>query len=360
MTEDDISNRKRDHIRLCAEQDVEARIKTNLLDSVELLHDSLPELHVDDIDISTTFLGKKLSAPLLITGMTGGTDRAAEINENLARVAAEFGLAMGVGSQRAMSDDQGLAGSYRVRQVAPDIVLLGNLGAVQAAEMSTEQVRSLAESIDADGLCIHLNPGQELVQPEGDRNFRGCLDGIKRLNDELDLPVVVKETGCGLSPSVLDRLADHGIQFVDTSGAGGTTWIGVESHRAQGPGADLGDLFWDWGTPTAASIVYARRRDFFVIGSGGLRTGLDAARALALGADLAGMALPWLRAAHEDGLAGARAFARRCIAALRTAMTLTGSRDLAELRRTDRLIGPRLQRWIDIDSPETTDAEHTR
>ncbi len=350
MSTEKISDRKRDHLRLCAEQDVEARVKTNLLDSVELFHDSLPELHLDDIDLSTTLFGRTVEAPLLITGMTGGASEAARINRQLARTASRFGLAMGVGSQRAMLDDPSLAETYQIRRFAPDIPLLANLGAVQAAATSTQKVQQLCEAIDADALCIHLNPGQELIQPEGDRDFRGCLDAIGRLADELPIAVVVKETGCGLSPSVLDRLVDAGVDWVDTSGAGGTTWIGVESRRAEADAADLGELFWDWGIPTAASIIYAKRRGLSVVGSGGLRTGLDAARALALGADIAGMALPWLRAAHDEGLEGAQRFAESCIGALRTAMALTGSQNLDELRETDRLIGPRLRRWIDADN----------
>ena len=345
----DIGERKSDHLRLTAEQDVEARVKTNLLDAVELIHDSLPELSVDHIDMSTTFLGKPMDAPLLITGMTGGTDKAARINRDLATVADEFGLAMGVGSQRAMAEQPQLADSFQIRDAAPHIPLLANIGAVQAAEMTTDEVGELCEGIDADGLAIHLNPGQELIQPEGDRDFTGCLDAIERLVDELPLPVVVKETGCGLSASVLDRLADAGVKFVDTSGAGGTTWIGVESRRANADAAEIGELFWDWGVPTAASIVYATRRNFTVVGSGGLRNGYDAARAIALGAHIAGMALPWLRAAHDEGEDGARRFATAALRGLKTAMALTGSTDLSQLRNTDRLIGPRLQRWLTLD-----------
>ncbi len=349
MSSDDISDRKRDHLRLCAEEDVEAHHKTNLLDAVELFHDSLPELNLDDIDMSAELFGRKLKAPLLITGMTGGADDAARINSDLAVVASEFGLAMGVGSQRAMADDADLTDTYQIRQYAPEIPILGNIGAVQAAQMSTDAVAEICHAIDADALGIHLNPGQELIQPEGDRDFLGCLDAIARLADELHVPVVVKETGCGLSPNVLDRLVDAGVQWVDTSGAGGTTWIGVESRRAAAQAQKLGELFWDWGVPTAASIVYARNRGLNVVGSGGLRNGLHAAKALALGADLAGMALPWLRAAHDHGVEGARRFACAATGALRTAMALTGSENLDDLRRTDRLLGPRLRRWIDVD-----------
>ncbi len=360
MNPNSISSRKVDPLRLCAEDEVEARQKTNLLDDLELFHDSLPEVHVDEIDLSTEFLGKPLSAPLLITGMTGGASEASRINRDLAHIAQEFGLAFGVGSQRAMSKDPSLTATYSVREVAPDIPLLGNLGAVQAAAMSTAEAQDLVEAIGADALCIHLNPGQELIQPEGDRDFRGCLDGIRRLHDELPVPLIIKETGCGLSPSVLDRLQEVGISWVDTSGAGGTTWIGVEARRAPDAAAELGELFWDWGVPTAAAIVYAHRRGFSIIGSGGLRTGLDAARALAIGADIAGMALPWLRAAYDDGEEGARGFARRCLSALRTALALTGSQDLAAFRQTPRIIGPRLQRWIDADQSSTGAPRSTR
>lgn len=349
MSSSQISSRKQDHLRLCAEDEVESRFKTNLLSEIEFFHNSLPELHVDQIDLSTSFLGRPLQAPLLITGMTGGAEQASKINRDLAIVAQEFGLAFGVGSQRAMRDNQELVETYRVRDIAPDIVLLGNIGAVQAAAMTTDAVRRLVDQIEADGLCIHLNPGQELIQPEGDRDFRGCLDGIARLVDELGVPVIVKETGAGLGPSTLDRLRSIGVEWVDASGAGGTTWIGVEALRAPAEAADLGELFWDWGIPTAAAVAYAKRREFSVIGSGGLRTGLDAARVLGLGASIAGMALPWLRAAHTDGVDGARDFARRCTAALRTALALTGSKNIAELQAAPKMIGPRLQRWIDSD-----------
>lgn len=254
-----ISQRKLDHIDLCAEDEVEYRSKTTLLEDVELLHNSLPEVSWDDLDTSTLLFGKRVEAPLLISGMTGGAPRAHEINRNLAVVAEELGLAFGVGSQRAMLVDPALAKTYQVRDVAPNVLLFGNIGAVQAAQMTTAQARDLVDLIGADALCVHLNPGQELIQPEGDRDFRGCLDAIARLTDELGVPVIVKETGSGLSAGVLDRLHAAGVRWVDTSGAGGTTWIGVEALRAE-DNRDLGELFWEWGVPTAASIVWARER----------------------------------------------------------------------------------------------------
>lgn len=340
-----ISQRKLDHIDLCAEQNVEYRGKSTLLEEVEFLHDSLPELSLDAIDLSSEVLGKRLAAPLLITGMTGGAEQALEINLVLARVAQELGIAFGVGSQRAMMRHPELDQTYRVREVAPDILLLGNIGAVQAAESTTAELEALVEAIDADALCVHLNPGQEMIQPEGDRDFRGCVDAIARLVEELSVPIIAKETGCGIGPRALDKLKKTGVKWVDTSGAGGTTWVGVETLRTTPEKADLGDLFWDWGVPTGAAIGYAAERGFKVIGSGGLRTGLDAARAIALGADLAGMALPWLKAAYNEGPEAALKFGETTMQALRVACLLTGSKDLAELRQAPRILGPNLRRW---------------
>jgi isopentenyl-diphosphate delta-isomerase len=345
-TDTSISNRKLDHLELCADEDVEYRGKTTLLDEVELLHDSLPELSVDDIDLSVDVMGKTLSAPLLITGMTGGADEALEINRTLATVAEELGIAFGVGSQRAMLQHPELAETYQVREQAPSALLFGNIGAVQAAELSLSEAEDLVDTIGADALCIHLNPGQEMIQPEGDRDFRGCVDAISRLADELDVPVIAKETGCGLSPRTLQKLKDAGLDWVDTSGAGGTTWVGVEALRAPAEEKDVGEIFWDWGVPTAASIVYARTKGFNVIGSGGLRSGLDAARAVALGASLAGMALPWLRSAYNGGVDAAMEFGNTTLRALEVACLLTGSPNIDALRRAPRILGARLQHWI--------------
>ncbi len=345
----DITDRKRDHLELTAREQVEARGKTNLVEQVELLHDSLPELAVDEIDLSGEFLGKPIAAPLAISGMTGGTDRAREINQILGEVAQKLGLVFGVGSQRILLEDPSLAATYQVRHVAPDVPLLGNIGGVQAAEYGPDRIAELVDMIDADGICTHLNPGQELMQPEGDRDFRGIVEAIGELQEALEVPVVVKETGCGLSPRTLDKISETGVEWVDTSGAGGTTWIGVETLRTPAEERTVGDIFWDWGTPTAASVAYASRRDFNVIASGGLRSGLDAARAIALGANLAGMALPWLRAAYEHGFDAALEFGETTVEALRTACVLTGSETVDQLRETPRKLGPELREWLEVD-----------
>lgn len=340
-----ISSRKLDHIKLCAKEDVEYQFKTTLLEEVELLHDSLPELAVSEVDLSVDFIGKKLAAPLLITGMTGGADEATRINRELAQVAQELGIAFGVGSQRAILKDRSLAATYQVRDVAPDIALFGNIGGVQAAAMTTSEAEDLVGIIAADALCIHLNPGQELTQPEGDRDFRGVLDAIARLNEELSVPIIVKETGSGLSKRALEKLKGTGVSWVDTSAAGGTTWIGVEVLRTPPEQRNVGQMFWDWGVPTAASIVWARELGFNTIASGGIRNGLDAARAIALGAGVAGMALPWLKAAYDGGAPAALSFGQDTLLALRTACVLTGSPNISALQQAPKILGPKLSHW---------------
>ena len=345
-----ISSRKDDHIDLCASEQIEYRRKTTLLEEVELMHDSLPEVDVEEIDLSLELFGRRLQAPLLITGMTGGAERAETINRQLASVAQELGLAMGLGSQRAMLRHADLKRTYAVRDLAPDVLLFGNIGAVQAIEMSRQEMEDLVGAVGADALCVHLNPGQELIQPEGDRRFKGCLAALERHAEELSVPVIAKETGCGLSLSAIDKIKRAGLSWVDVSGAGGTTWIGVESKRSPPAQRSLGELLWEWGVPTAASIAWGVERGLNVIGSGGLRNGLDVARALALGARLAGMALPWLKAVHNEGPEAAIAYGRTLTAQLRAIMTLTGSADLEALRASPRLIGPRLERYMNMAS----------
>lgn len=341
-----IGQRKIDHIELCERENVEARERTTLLEQVHLLHDSLPELALDEVDIQTRVAGHVLRAPLMISGMTGGVDEAGEINRQLAGVAERFGMAFGLGSQRPMLRDPEAAASYRIREHAPTVFLCGNIGAVQAAEMSSAQLRELVEAVDANALCIHLNPGQELIQNGGDRDFRGCLAGIRRAVEALPVPVIAKETGCGMSPTTLRRLRDAGVTTVDVSGAGGTTWVGVEALRNPGLREVIGQQLWDWGVPTAAAVVFAKRAGMSTIASGGIRTGVDAARALALGASVASAALPFLRAVRAGGPDAAAAVAEEYLETLRTVMLLTGSRTLDDLRKAPRVLGPELQRWL--------------
>jgi isopentenyl-diphosphate delta-isomerase len=302
---------------------------------------------MDELDLSTPFVaGRTLRAPLCISGMTGGAEEASLLNRQLAQVAQEMGIAFGVGSQRAMLIDPSLTETFSVRDVAPDVVLLANIGVVQAAQSDTDQIHAMIEAIGADALCVHLNPAQELIQEGGDRDFRGCKEALRRLSQQLHVPIIAKETGCGVSPQTAATLKELGVQWVDVSGAGGTTWVGVEALRARPGRRQIGEDFWEWGVPTAAAVGYARRQGLRSIASGGIRNGHDVARALAMGASVASMALPFLRAARQGGVEGALRFTERVLDGLKTAMILTGARTPAQLAQAPRVLGPNLTRWL--------------
>jgi isopentenyl-diphosphate delta-isomerase len=341
-----IESRKNAHLALCAERDVEHH-RSTLLDQVHLLHDSLPELAISDVDLSVEFFGRQLQAPIVISGMSGGTENGRALNRAMATAAQKFGLAMGVGSQRAMLVRPDAIDTFRVREVAPDILLFANLGCVQARDIEVGRVAELVEAIRADAICIHLNPAQELVQDEGDRDFRGCLDAIAELVEELHVPIIVKETGCGLSPATLARLAAVGAEWVDTAGAGGTSWTGIEGMRGGARQQALGEALREWGIPTAASVVYARRAKFRIIASGGIRTGLDAARAIALGADAVGLALPLLRAFAAGGTPEVLNATAALVESLQSIAMLVGAPSVAALREAPRVLGPELRAWLD-------------
>jgi isopentenyl-diphosphate delta-isomerase len=347
-----LSDRKADHLALCATDEVAFKSKTTLFELVRLVHDALPDLSFDGISTERTLFGKKLSAPIVIAAMTGGTERAANVNRELARIAEARGYAFGVGSQRAMHVRKESAPTYRVRDVAPKTVVLGNIGVVQARAMSTEQIRELANEIGADAMCVHLNPAMEMVQPGGDRDFSGGLETIARLVKELGIPVVVKETGCGISRAVGERIRSVGVKHVDVSGAGGTSWVGVETKRAEAAGdhaaRSLGELFWDWGIPTAASVGMLAPLGFdTIVATGGVASGLDVAKAIALGASAAGIARGALMALEHKGPEGANAFFESVERELKTAMLLTGSKDLAALAKARTIVGGELAAWIE-------------
>lgn len=342
----EIGERKTSHLSLCATEDVEHHGAT-LLDEVRLLHEALPDLALDEVSLETELMGKRLRAPIVISGMTGGTDEAGVLNRALASAAQKLGLAMGVGSQRAMLLHPDQAASYRVRDVAPDILLLANLGAVQARESGPAAVLRLVRAIGADALCVHLNAAQELVQDEGDRDFRGCLAALAELARELPVPVIAKETGCGFAPATLARLRDAGVRWVDVAGAGGTSWTAVESLRGSARQQALGRELREWGIPTAAAVVYAARAGLSVIASGGVRGAVDAAAALALGADAVSLALPFFRAFTEGEQAGVLTMGERLIEGLRVVALLTGARDPRALRRVPRVLGANLRHWVD-------------
>jgi isopentenyl-diphosphate delta-isomerase len=341
-----ISQRKDDHIALCASGEVAFRQKGTLLDEVHLIHDALPDRHVDEVDLATQLLGKRLRAPVVVSGMTGGTEQALRLNKDLARAAETLGLGFGLGSQRAMVLRPDTLRTYAVRDVAPSTLVLGNIGLVQAREMSTAALRELVRAVGADALCVHLNPAMELIQPGGDRDFRGGREVLRRLVGELGVPVVVKETGCGISRSVGLAVRGLGVPAIDVSGAGGTSWVGVETRRAQGAEQALGEELWDWGIPTGASVGLISDLGMQIIATGGLRSGVDVARALALGATAGGLAAPVLRAHRDGGYEGTLAYLRHVIEGVRAITFLAGCRTPAELRHAPRVLGPTLRAWL--------------
>ena len=343
----DLESRKDQHLDLCLREAVEAPGTGTLFADVHLVHDALPELSMDELGLETPVLGRTLRAPLLVVGMTGGTARAGAINRELARAAAKAGVAFGVGSQRPMAVRPEAVATYRVRDAAPDVVLFGNIGAQQIVDLGVERVRALVDAIEADGLFVHLNPAQELVQPGGDRAFGGCLDAIRRLVDVLGPRVWVKETGCGLSRRVAERLVSAGAGGLDVSGAGGTSWTKVESLRAEGVQRALGLELAGWGVPTAAAVAASADLGVPVVASGGVRSGTDVAKALALGATLGGMALPYLKAQAAGGAEGVEQMIALVERGLRAAMLLTGSRDVSALRQAPRVLTGELPRWIE-------------
>ncbi len=357
------SSRKMEHIRMVAEAGVESREST-LLEYVRIVHNPLPEIDLDDVDLTTSFCGtsKKLRAPLMITGMTGGHPDVAWINRELASLAEEMGIAFGVGSQRAAIEDPGLAHTFSIaREAAPSTVVVANLGAPQLSRgYGVREARRAVEMIGADALAIHLNPGQEAYQDEGDPYYSGVLERIIEIADSLDVPVIVKETGTGIPGEVIRLLYRSGVKCFDVSGLGGTNWIKVEVLRSKkrhgAPLRPAGPLSDYWGNPTAVSIVEARLAapGGYIIASGGVRNGLDAGRSIALGADMAGVALPVLRALLSGGRNSARRLLESIAYQLRTILFMTGSKRVEDLWLAPIVVHGRLRgelesRGVDVD-----------
>ena len=333
-------SRKADHIRICLEEDVQFRQTTNGLERYSFDHCCLPEIDRDEIDISTTFLGKVMNAPLLISSMTGGTEEAKTINCRLAKVAQHYRLAMGVGSQRVAVENPQVDDTFAVRKYAPDILLFANLGAIQLNyNYGLDQCMRVVDLLEADALILHLNPLQECIQPKGDTNFGGVLDKIEILCKKLPVPVIVKEVGNGISAKMAHKLIGAGVTAIDVAGAGGTSWALVESERADNIlQRRLGRTFADWGVPTADCItgIRAIAPEIPLIASGGLRHGLDVAKAVALGADLAGLAMPFLQAATSSE-ATLYDLAQVLIAEISTVLFCTGNATLEQLKHSDSL-----------------------
>lgn len=337
--------RKLDHIRITVDSPIE-HTGTTLFENIYLEHNALPEINFSEIDLSTPFLGKKMKAPLIVTGMTGGHPVASEINCAIAEAAEELGLGMGVGSQRAAIEDPSLAPTFRAaRDCGPSIPLIANIGAPQLVKgYGVREAEKAVEMIEADALAVHLNAAQEVFQPEGDTDYQGVVDKIVELVDRLSVPVIVKETGHGLGYEAVYRLHSLGVDYFDISGSGGTSWILVEKYRRRARGdelyADAADTYSYWGIPTALALVESRwaAPSACIIASGGIRTGLDAAKALALGADIAGTALPVIRAYAAGRREGVKRLLEKMVFELRVAMFLTGCRTLECLKTTKRIL----------------------
>jgi isopentenyl-diphosphate delta-isomerase len=352
---DSISARKAEHLTVISSRDVTSRTPPGWED-VRLIHQALPEVDLDEVDTSAMLLSRRLSAPLVIASMTGGHASAQKVNRVLARAAATYGIAMGVGSQRAGLRDPRLRETYAVvREEAPDAFIIGNIGAPQlVAQGSTpplthDEVAEIVAMVRADALAVHLNVLEEAVMTEGDRRARGVLAAIAGLAQVLPVPIIGKETGAGLSTEAALALRAAGVQALDVGGLGGTSFSAVEGERAEQigdrRGAQLGEVFREWGVPTAVSVVQASQAGLPIIATGGARTGLDAARAIALGASAVGVARPLLLAAL-DGYEAVAAWIEQFIVELRTAMFLTGSVTVADLRRRPPVILGETAQWL--------------
>jgi isopentenyl-diphosphate delta-isomerase len=347
-------NRKQDHLALCATDKVQFKNKTTLLEQVTLIHRALPELKLEDIDLSVEFCGKRLSAPVWMSAITGGTKEAIPFNLDMAALAEELDIPFCLGSIKPMLQDPARAEDYKVRKVAPSVLVMGNIGCTELAARGHEQVLEALKTIEADGLGIHLNPAMELTQPGGDKDFTGVLSAIANLLESApDLPVVVKETGCGLSFLDGEDLKRVGVTRVEVAGAGGTSWIGVETLRATQQQARQGDMLWDWGIPTAVSTAWLVDLGFEVVAAGGIRTGLDVARALALGAKLTGVAAPLVRAYYKNngGVEAVREYLTDLVAGLKTILLISGVDRPEKMIAVPKVLGKDLEHWISAAHP---------
>ena len=337
----DIVDRKAEHIRINLEEDVAAKGVTTGFERYRFVHRALPDIDLDSVSLETSFLGRRLRAPLLFSCMTGGTVRARQINRTLAAAAQRHGVAMGLGSCRVLLERPDVLATFAVRDLCPDVPLFANLGAVQLnLGVGAAACRRIVDLLEADALVLHLNPLQEALQPEGNTGFAGLLGRIETLCASLETPVLVKEVGWGIAPDLVAALFDAGVAAVDVAGAGGTSWSEVERHRIADPvRARVAAAFADWGLPTADAIRLAREAvpGGALIASGGIRSGVDAAMAIALGADLVGIAGSMLRAAAA-GAETLDAAVTEIVDTLRIAMFCAGASDLGGLSRTGRVV----------------------
>ncbi|PVU75601.1 type 2 isopentenyl-diphosphate Delta-isomerase [Sulfolobus sp. SCGC AB-777_G06] len=348
-----ISNRKIEHVEICLYEKVEGYTST-LLENVRLVHQSLPGFSLSDVDTSIMFLKKRMSAPIIVTGMTGGTPELGRLNGLIAEVVEEFGLGMGVGSQRIAIEKKETRETFSIaRKLAPSAPIIANIGAPQLMKgYGIKEIEEAVNMIEADAIAIHLNPAQEVFQPEGEPDYSmEILHKLKDISRNLGVPVIIKETGSGLSMEVVSLFYSNGFRYFDVSGQGGTSWISVEMFRGERKNnwkTESARLFSDWGNPTAASIVETRisAPDAYIIGSGGIRNGLDIAKAIALGADIGGFALPVLKAVMS-GKDSLREFLKKTIFEIKAAMFLSGSKTVFDLAKAPLVITGELKDWLE-------------
>lgn len=332
-----IMQRKKDGIDIPLSNNVQSRFSSTYLEYVKLVHNALPEINYQDIDLSTSFLNHKFACPIIIDSMTGGTQEASKINLRLGRIAEKYQLGMGLGSQRAGLKSESLAETYSIaRKNAPSAFLIANIGGAQLAEgLDIDNIEKIISMIEANALVIHLNPLQELIQPEGEPRYKGVADKISYLKEKIDVPIIVKEVGSGISAEVAVKLEKIGVNCINISGSGGTSWAGIEGIRA-GRAKDtikehLGELFWDWGIPTALSLIEAKKSVHIpLIASGGIRNGLEIAKCLVLGAKMCALAYPFLYAASQSEETLVK-FTELIITELKSVMFLTGSSNISQL-----------------------------
>jgi isopentenyl-diphosphate Delta-isomerase len=335
-----ISDRKLEHLKLCSKCDVEYKQKKTGFNDIELIHKALPQIDKEEINLETEFLNKKLDAPIIITGITGGHPASRALNKELARAAEQLKIAMGMGSQRAAVENSELESTYTViRDEAPSTFIIGNIGAPQI-----EYAQKSADMMELDAIAVHLNPLQEAIQPEGDVNGEKYLEQIELTSQSLDIPLIIKETGAGIKREDAVALEKAGAAAIDVAGSGGTSWAAVETYRSKD--RSMGDLFWDWGIPTAVCTVEVTNSvSIPVISSGGIRSGLDMAKALALGADAVGIALPLLKEAYQGHAAVIRKL-NKFTEELKVAMYLVGASNLKELKKSDLIIQGKTKEWL--------------
>ncbi|MFW6249616.1 MAG: type 2 isopentenyl-diphosphate Delta-isomerase [Alkalispirochaetaceae bacterium] len=330
---EDLAGRKSRHLEICIDEE-RFLVETGRarFDEVHLLHRALPELNEEELDTTVEFLGAPVSMPLFVSSMTGGSAEGYNANKQLAQAAEALGIPVGMGSIRILFRKPEVLEHFQLKRFAPSVPVFANIGGVQLPAMSHPEIFEMLRRIEVDGVAVHLNPGQELFQPDGDREFRGILDSVKRFCDGSPVPVIVKETGFGISPAEIRSLKEAGARYVDIAGSGGTNWAQVESYRLEAEDRAAAQEFGDWGIPTALLLAALGRERSGILASGGIRSGMDLVRAVALGAEAAGTALPFIRAVHAGGVDAAVAYGRRVEKVLRTAMLLSGSRTVSDLR----------------------------